>query len=142
MSTPNLDTTGHQWVSALIWFNFKLGYQKGCDNMVADILSQVTTQLDPETVKCFLNGVTLGMVHWAKVHDPTMVEGNQCLEKEVHITAGHPLVEMHVTNWAKAQREDLRLSTVLDWLKAQKQTNLRMFLAEHTSSEEGKLIIW
>ena len=34
------------------------------------------------------------------------------------------------------------LSTVLDWLKAQKQTNLRMLLVEHTSSEEGKLILW
>ena len=33
------------------------------------------------------------------------------------------------------------LSTVLDWLKAQKQTNLRVLLGEHTSSEEGKLIL-
>ena len=33
------------------------------------------------------------------------------------------------------------LSTVLDWLKAQKQTNLKALLAEHTSSEVGKLIL-
>ena len=52
-----------------------------------------------------------------------------------------PLVDMHVTNWAKAQREDLMLRTVLDWLKAQKQTNMRMLLENHTSSEEGKLIL-
>ena len=52
------------------------------------------------------------------------------------------MVEMHVTNWAKAQRDDPVLSEVLDWLKAQKQTNLGMLLAEHASSEEGELILW
>ena len=51
--------------------------------MVADILSQVTTQLDLETVKSILNGVALGAAHWAKVHGPAMVEGDQCLEQEV-----------------------------------------------------------
>ena len=127
---------------SLTWFNFELEYQKGQDNTVANILSQVTTQLDLETVKSILNGVTLGTVHCAKVHDPVVVEGNQHLVQEVCVAAGCPLVEMHATNWSKAQREDLMLSTVLDWLKAWKQTNLRMLLAEHASSEEGKLILW
>ena len=36
MMTPNLNATGHQWVSALAWFNFGLEYQKGHDNNVAD----------------------------------------------------------------------------------------------------------
>ena len=109
--------------------------------MVADVLSQVTTRMDLETVKSILDGVTLGMVHWAKVHKPAMVEGDQHLEQEVWVTADYPLVEMHVPDWAKAQREDPTLSTVLDWLKAQKQTNLKMFLAEYASSKEGKLIL-
>ena len=39
MPTPNLDAMGHQWVVALTWFNFELEYQKGCDNMVADVCS-------------------------------------------------------------------------------------------------------
>ena len=99
--------------------------------MVADILSWVTTRLDPETVKSILNGVTLGTVHWAKVHNLAMVEGHQCLEQEVWVTAGCQLVEMHVTNWAEAQREDPMLSTVLDWLKAQQQKNLKILLAQH-----------
>ena len=81
------------------------------------------------------------MAHHAKVHNSSVVEGDQCLEQEVCITAGHPLVEMYVTNWVKAQREDLMLSAVLDWLKVQKQTNLKMLLAEQASSEEGNLII-
>ena len=76
MSTPNLDVTGHQWVGALAWFHFELEYQKGCDNTIADVLSQVTTQLNPETVKSILDGVALGMAHWAEVHDPAMVEGD------------------------------------------------------------------
>ena len=95
---PNSDATGHWWVCALAWFNFELEYQKGCDNTMADVLSQVTTWLDPETVKSILNGVTLGMAHGAKVHNLAMVEGDQCLEQEVCVTAGHPLVEMHVTD--------------------------------------------
>ena len=82
------------------------------------------------------------MAYWAEVHDLAMVEGNQCLEQKVWLTAGCPLVEMDVTDWAEAQREDPMLSTILDWLKTQKQTNLKMFLAQHASSEEGKLILW
>ena len=39
MSTPNVDGMGHRWVGALTWFNFELEYQKGHDNMIADILS-------------------------------------------------------------------------------------------------------
>ena len=49
---------------------------------------------------------------------------------------------MHVTSLAEAQRKDPMLSTVLDWLKAQKHTNQRTLLVEHTSSAEGKLILW
>ena len=81
------------------------------------------------------------MAHCAKVHDPAVVEGNQPLEQEVCVAAGHPLVETHVINWAEAQREDLTLSAVMDWLKAQKQTDLRTLLAEHTFSEDGNLIL-
>ena len=92
-------------------------------------------------MKSILDGVTLGVVHHAKVHDPAMVEGDQHLEQEVCVAAGCPLVEMHVTDWAEAQREDPMLSAVLDWLKAQKQTDLKVLLAEHASSEEGNLIL-
>ena len=120
MLTPNLDAMGHWWVGALAQFNFELEYQKGHDNTVADLLSQVTTWPDPDTVKSTLDGVTLGTVHRAKFHDAAMVEGDQHLEQKVCVTAGCPLVEMHVTEWAKALKEHLKLSTVFDWLKAQK----------------------
>ena len=142
MSIPNLDAMGHQWFDALAQFNFELEYQKGGDNMVAGILSWVTTWLNLETVKSTLKGVTLGMAHQAEVNDPAMVEGDQHLEQEVYVATGCPLVEMYVTNWAEAQKEDLMLSTVLDWLKAWKQTDLKIPLAEHAFGEAGKLILW
>ena len=80
--------------------------------------------------------MTLGTACCTEVHDATVVEGNCCLEQEVCVAAGHTLVEMHVTDWAEAQKEDPMLSTMLDWLKAQKKTDLMALLAEHTSSEE------
>ena len=40
--------------------------ERGCDNMVADVLSWVTTWLNPDAVRSILEGVTLGTVHQAK----------------------------------------------------------------------------
>ena len=48
---------------------------------------------------------------------------------------------MHVTDWAAAQKEDLALDAVLQWLEAKKKTDLRTLLGQHISSEEGQ-IIW
>ena len=141
MLIPNLNATSHQWVGSLAWFNFELEYQKGCDNNVADVLSWVTTWLDPDTVRSILNGVALGAVHWAKVHKPTIVKGDLSFEQEVHVATGHMLVQMHVTDWAKAQREDPILSAVLDWLKAQKKTDLKALLADHASSMDSHPIL-
>ena len=104
-------------------------------------LAELLLGLDLDTVKSILDGVTLGTVHWAEVHDSAIVEGGHHLEQEICVTAGHALVQMHVTDWAEAQREDPMLSTVLDWLKAQKKTDLKALLAEHTSSEEGRLFL-
>ena len=92
-------------------------------------------------MKSILNGVALGTLHQAEIHDPAIVEGDQHLEQEVQEAAGHLLVEMHVTDQAEAQREDQILSAMLDWLKAQKQKNLKMLLVDHTSSKEGKLVL-
>ena len=62
MMILNLDATGHRWVRSLASLNFELEYQKSQDNMVADILSQITTWLTLEAVKSILDGVTLGSV--------------------------------------------------------------------------------
>ena len=107
---------------------------------MADVLSWVTTQLDPDTVGSIIDGVTLGTAHWAELHDSSIVEGNHCLGQGICVTACCTLVQMHVTDWAEAQKEDLLLSVVLDWLKAQKKTDWKALLAEHASSEQADLM--
>ena len=104
MTTPNRDGTGHHWVRALARFNFQLEYQKGCDNTMADVLSQITTHLNPDMVRSVLNRITLGAAHWAEVHDLTVAEGDHDLEQEVHVASGCILIKMHMTDWAEAQR--------------------------------------
>ena len=85
-------------------------------------------------MQSILDGVTLGATHRAEGYDPAVVEGNCGVEKEVCVAAGWVLVEMHQTDWAETQREDPVLNTVLDWLEAQKKTNLKILLGEHASS--------
>ena len=101
MMTPNLDSTGHQWVGALARFNFQLEYQKGHDNTVADVLSQITTCLDPNVVRSILDRITMGAAYQVEIHNPTVVEVDYNLEQEVCVTTGSMLVQMHVTDWAE-----------------------------------------
>ena len=116
-------------------------YQEGCDNTIADVLSWITTHLDPDVVRLVLDGITFGATQRAESHHPAVVEGDQGVEKEVCVTAGWVLVQMHVTDWAEAQREDSVLGTVLDWLEAQMKTDLKTLVGEHASIEEGQLIL-
>ena len=104
---------------------------------MADALNCITTCLSLEAVQSILHGVTLGATHRAKGCDPTVVESDHNLEKEVCVAAGQVSVEKHMTDWAKAQREDPVLNAVLNWLEAQKKTDLKTLLGEHASSEEG-----
>ena len=85
---------------------------------MADVMSQITTHLDPDMMKLVLDGITLGATQRVECHDPTVVEGDYGMEKEVCVATGWVLVQMHMTDWAEAQREDLVLSAVLDWLEA------------------------
>ena len=92
-------------------------------------------------MQSILDGATLGATQRAEGEDPAMVEGDQEKEKEVQVTAGQVLVEMHVSDWAPAQREHPELDAVLHWLEVKKKTDLRTLLWEHASSEEGR-IVW
>ena len=91
-------------------------------------------------MQSILDGVTLGATQRAEGGDPAMVEGDHNIEEEACVTAGQVLVEMHVTNWATAQREDPELDAVLHWLEAKKKIDLRTLLREHASSEEGQMV--
>ena len=108
---------------------------------MADVQSQITTHLGPEAMQAVLDGTTLGASQRAEREDPAMIEGDQEKEKYVRVAAGQVLVEIHVTNWARAQKEDWELDAVLQWLESKKKTDLRTLLREYASSEEGQ-IIW
>ena len=82
MTTPNLYATGHQWVGALVKFNFQLEYQKGQDNAMADALSQITTCLGPEAMQAIWDGATIGTSQRVE-EDPTVIKGDQQRDKEV-----------------------------------------------------------
>ena len=82
---------------------------------MADTLSQVTTHLEPEAVQAVLDGATVGASQRAEGENQAIIESDQQLEKEVWVTIGQVLVEMHVTNWAMAQKEDPELDAVLQW---------------------------
>ena len=82
----------------------------------------------------------MGATQRAEGHDPAVVEGDHNIEKEVHVATGQVLVEMHVTDWATAQKEDPELDAVLHWLAAKKKTDLRTLLGEHALSEEGQMV--
>ena len=76
-------------------------------------------------MQAILDGATVGTSQRAERENPAIIKGDQQLEKEVWVTAGQVLVEMHVTNWAVAQKEDPELNAVLQWLESRKKADLR-----------------
>ena len=94
----------------------------------------------PRAMQSILNGVALGAIHRAEGYDPAVVEGDDGIWKEVHVATGWVLVELHMTDWAKTHREDPVLNAVLNWLEAQKKTDLKTLLEEHASHKEGWLV--
>ena len=53
---------------------------------------------------------------------------------------GQVVVEMHITDWAAAQKEDPELGAVLQWLGSRKKAGLRTLLGECIMSEEGQMV--
>ena len=74
LTTPNLDVIGHRWVLALASFNMRIEYLKGTDNKVADALSQVSIQLNKETVDEILKCVKNSLAPRAETDDPKLVQ--------------------------------------------------------------------
>ena len=77
------------------------------------MLSQITTHLGLEAVQAILDRATIGTSQRVEGEDPTVIKGDQQREKEVQVATGQVLVEMHVTNWAAAQKGDPKLDAVL-----------------------------
>ena len=83
MSTPDLDATGHCWVSALAKYDFRLEYQTGRDNAAADALSRVTTHLKPEVAQAILDGAAVDTSQRAERENPAIIKNDQQLEQDV-----------------------------------------------------------
>ena len=47
---------------------------------------------------------------------------------------------MHVTDWARAQKEDPELDAVLQWLSSKKKVDLKTLLRECVKSKEGQMV--
>ena len=107
---------------------------------MADALSWVTTCLGLEAVQAILDGAAMGASQRAEGEDPAIIKADQQMEREVQVATGQVLVEMHVTNWAAAQKEDPELDAVLQWLESKKKTDLRTLLGECILSEEGQMV--
>ena len=56
-------------------------------------------------MQAILDGATIGTSQRAEGKDPAIIKGDQQREKEVQVATGWVLVEMHVTNWAAAQKK-------------------------------------
>ena len=107
---------------------------------MAEALSQVTTHLGLEAVQDVLDGTTMGASQRVEGENPAIIKSDQQMEKEVWVTTWQVLVEMHVTHWAMAQKEDPKLDVVLQWLESKKKTDLRTLLGEFIMSEEGQML--
>ena len=146
LTMPNLDTTGHQWVSALASFQFELEYQKGADNGATDALSRVPISHSRETVQSLLEGAIVGAANKGEVRvSEELLEEHERLSQEARVQAAK-LAPMHIVDWEEAQEADAALATCHKWLRLRKDMPLPKryaFLKEclevEAETEQGKM---
>ena len=139
---PNLDATGHQWVSALASFQFEFKYQKGADNGAADVLSQVPISHSQETVQSLLEGAIVRATSWSEAKASEEHE-HLSQEARVQVTKLEP---MHIVDWGEAQEVDAALATCCKWLHLRKDmplpwqdTFLKECLGVEAEMEQSKM---
>ena len=122
MTTPNLDATGHLWVTAMAGYDMTIEYLKGADNKVADMMSWVPQQLDPETVTVLLNHTQNSNAPQAETDDLRLMEEHQRINEDVILRA-HQLVKQDKRfrnlmnrNWVFSQMSDLVIGHVIGWI--------------------------
>ena len=103
-------------------------------------------KLDAENVKSILNGVAIQTIGRADAHDPVVAEADENIYKQVQESSvqarvTHMCVNLHVTDWLAAQQEHLILKTVIEWISTQKVHNLKHLVGDHTTTEEGMVIL-
>ena len=123
MTTPNLDATGHRWVVAMTGYDMTIEYLKGTDNKVADMMSWVPEQLDPEMVTVLLSHARNSDVLRAETDDPRLMEEHQRINEDV-VLWPHQLVKQDKRfrnlmnwNWVLSQMNDPVLRYVVEWIR-------------------------
>ena len=142
LTTPNLDATGHCWVGALASFEFKLEYQKGSENGVADALSRVPIQHDHRTAKSLMKGAVMGTLSRCEAQaSDALRKEHKRLGEEACLQATK-LAPMHVVDWAESQDSDPMLAACKKWLRMRKEipspkrdTLLHELLGQHMEGE-------
>ena len=147
LTMPNLEATGHWWVSALASFQFKLEYQMGADNGAADVLNQVPISHSQETVQSLLEGAIVGATKWGEVRvSEELLEKYEHLSWEMRVQVVK-LAPMHIVDWAEAQEADATLATCHKWLHLRRDTPLpkqdallKKCLGMEAETEQGKTL--
>ena len=144
LTMPTLDAVGHWWVAVLAGFNMTIEYQKGIDNKVADVLSQVGGQLDPEAITELLNWAKHTIATHVEAEDPCVLMEHERNNQEVILQVQQvtrtdkKLCNLKDTNWVIAQQSDPVLKHVIEWLKRHKDDwkMLDDYLKNHTTDSE------
>ena len=146
LTTPNLDVTGHWWVSALASFQFELEYEKGADNGAVDALSRVPISHSRETIQSPLEGAIVGAADRGEAKaSKELLEEHEHLSQEARVQAAK-LAPMHIVDWEEAQEADAALATCHKWLCLRNDTPLprwdtflKEYLGAEAESEQGKI---
>ena len=146
LMTPNLDATGHQWVSALASFQFKLEYQKGANNGAMDALSRVPISHSWETIQSLLEGAIVGVANRGEAKtSEELLEEHEHLSQEARVQAAK-LAPVHIIDWEEAQEADAALAACCKWLHLRKDmplprqdTFLKECLGAEAEMEQGKM---
>ena len=143
LMTPNLDATGHRWVSILADFNMKIEYLCSMDNKVANALSRVESCLDDNETKQFLDTITTEKpgsldesavkevidrawyhhIPRAESDNPALMARHEELEEQVAVDLASLVATCNIkhnltgTNWKVLQEKDPILQHVLAWKK-------------------------
>ena len=140
MTSPNLDATGHHWVTVLVGFNMMLEYIKGSDNKVADCLSQVTERLDTDSVRELIQHTKARCtLTRADMDDPQLAQEDARIDNKIIVQAqalmSRKAVLHNVANkhWVSAQAMDLVIRLVREWMARPRENKIS--LSEHLNGK-------
>ena len=68
------------------------------------------------------------MIPWDDVCDPHISAEHELKELEIMIQV-HCMVNLHVTDWKRAQEEDPALTAIIDWLRHPKGSSMALWEA-------------